>query len=364
MTEPDGARARPTLRDVAAAAQVSRATAGRALAGYGNVNEELTLRVRAAAEELRYRPNELARSMRDNRTRTIGVICGDIENPFFSRVVRGISDNASQHDVEVLITNTDEDQSREQRKMDVLIGKRVDGMIVYPAQGPSLGHYDQLAQHGIPVVFIDHALAHIEADAVMVDGARAAEEAICHLLDLGHIEIAMVSEAPLSLARELVENPELAFTIDTTQQRQSGARLAGYIRAMYRAGIPINPRNILSSDGYSADRAYSAVLSRFSSDRPTALFASDNVMTIGAFRALKTLRITIPAEVSLVGFDDLEWTRLVEPQLTVVSQPAQKIGQLAAEQLLRRINGNDEPQQTIFVDTQMTVRDSSAAPRE
>lgn len=354
--------ATPTLKDVAAAAGVSRATAGRALAGYGNVRADLVAKIRASADSLGYRPDELARSMREKRTRTIGVICGDIENLFFSRLVRGITDAANQQNVEVIVTNTDEDQSREKKRMDVLIGKRVDGVIVYPAQGPDRVHYEHLQRRGIPLVFVDHALQDIHADAVMVDGARAAEEAVTYLIELGHRDIALVSEATDALATSLLASPDALLTIDTRLLRQSGARLVGYLRALQQAGIPAQPENILSSSGYSSERAYLAVLSRFSSERPTALFSTDNAMTVGAFRALRALGVSIPDEVSLMGFDDVEWTRLVSPELTVVSQPVLEMGRLAASELLRRIDSPGEEPRTTYAETQIVERASTAPP--
>ncbi|SKB71545.1 transcriptional regulator, LacI family [Arthrobacter sp. 31Cvi3.1E] len=317
----------------------------------------------AASQELGYRPNDLARSMRENRTRTIGVVCGDIENPFFARLVRGISDGAALREVEVIVTNTDEDQLREQRKIDVLLGKRVDGLIVYPSRGNNLEHFHRLQQQGVPLVFVDHSMAKVPADAVMVDGALAAEAAVSHLIGLGHESIAIISEASRALEATFLADPEKIFDIETSTQRQSGARLVGYLRALHRAGIPWHRENILSSDGYSADRAYKAVTKRFLHAAPTALFATDNVMTIGAFRGLKALGLKIPEDVSLLGFDDLEWTRLVTPPLSVVSQPVLDLGRTAVEVLLDRIDGATDPFRNRTLPTELISRESIGSPR-
>ncbi|MGO4585529.1 LacI family DNA-binding transcriptional regulator [Arthrobacter sp. 2RAF6] len=362
MTDRAGS-SQPTIRDVALRAGVSRATAGRALAGYGNVGEELRLKVENASQELGYRPNDLARSMRENRTRTIGVVCGDIENPFFARLVRGISDGAALRDVEVIVTNTDEDQLREQKKVDVLLGKRVDGLIVYPARGNNIEHFHRLKRQGVPLVFVDHSMRNVPADAVMVDGARAAEAAVDYLIGLGHESIAIVSEASRATEATFLADPEAIHDLETATQRQSGARLVGYLRALQKAGIPWRRENILSSDGYSAERAFSAVTKRFQHGAPSALFATDNVMTIGAFRGLKALELAIPDDVSLLGFDDLEWTRLVTPPLTVVSQPVLELGRMAAEVLLDRIDGSTDAFMNRTLPTELIVRGSTAGPR-
>ena len=145
--------------------------------------------------------------------------------------------------------------------------------------------------------------------------------------------------------------------------RQSAARLLGFLRGLHAAGVPVRRENVLSSSGYSAERAHGVVLERFGTNPPTALFATDYVMTTAAYRALLELRLHVPAEVSFVGFDDLEWTSLITPPLTVVSQPVRRMGQLAAERLLARVAGDNSPATRITPETQLLLRRSTTTPR-
>ena len=162
-------RQSPTIHDVAAAAGVSTATAARALGGYGAVSPGVRERVKAAASQLGYRPNSLARSMITGATHTIGLVVADIENPFFARSVRGIADVAHAAGYEVLLANSDEDPATERAAVRVLFGKRVDGLIVAPASTDEGPHLSDLSERGVPVVLLDRAIPGIDADAVVVN---------------------------------------------------------------------------------------------------------------------------------------------------------------------------------------------------
>lgn len=353
----------PTLRDVAKAAGVSSATAGRALAGYGNVRPELAVRVQAAARDLDYHPNALARSMRERRSQTFGFVGADIENTFFARVVRGITDVASEHGIELIITNTDEDQEAERKKVSMLLDKQVDGLIVAPAVGSNSDHLLSVLRRGVPLVLLDRSAPEVDADCVLIDGTKAGAQAADHLVSLGHEDVAIVSETPEALADQLLADPDRWDRAASLNLRQSAARLLGFLRTMKAAGVELRRENVLSANGYSADRAHAVVLQRFAERPPSALFATDYVMTTASYRALLDLGIAVPATVSFVGFDDLEWTSLINPPLTVISQPVYRLGQLAADRLLARVNGDSSPSVRITPDTQLLLRRSTAPRR-
>lgn len=339
MTKRDRARSSPTLHDVAAAARVSTATAARALGGYGSVSPEVHERVATAAAKLGYRLNSLARSMITGTTNTIGLVVADIENPFFARAARGIADVAHESGYEVLLANSDEDPATERAAVQTLLEKRVDGLIVAPASIDGGPHLRESVARGTPVVLIDRALPGTEVDAVVVDNQAAARRAIDHLVDLGHRRIALLTSQGL---------------IHTNQER-----LAGYLQALSAAGLPTDDELIRMSPytRESAEHETEVVLAL--ADPATAIFTTDNLMSLGAFEGTQRAGRRVPDDVSIVGFDDLEWTTIVRPKLTVVAQPVHELGATAARRLLARIAGELTPPQLSILETALIIRDST-----
>jgi LacI family transcriptional regulator len=352
-------RKRPTLRDVADAAGVSRATAGRALSHYGNVNPVLVERVFDAAERLNYRPNAIARSMRQQSTKTVGFVGADIENAFFASVVRGIADTAEAAGFELIITNTDENQAAEKKKIAMLLEKQVDGLLISPSAGASFEHIDELLAIGVPAVLLDRTIPNSHFDAVFVDGEKAGAQAAQHLLDLGHRDVEIIAETTPAVVEEILSMLNAHDHLNAAEYRQSSSRLIGFLRTLQRAGIPIRRENILSGQGYSEENARVAVFKRFSASAPTALFATDYLMTTSALRALRDLGTRIPEDVSFIGFDDQTWSSIMTPPLTVISQPVYEIGKLATEILIRRIHGESFAPVCINPPTELIVRASS-----
>jgi LacI family transcriptional regulator len=269
-------------------------------------------------------------------TQTIGLVVGDIENPFFAAVARGLSDVVERQGYTVLLTNADEDPERERRAMLALRSRRVDGMVVVPAPGAGREAF----LDGPPLVQLDRAVRGAATDAVMVHNAAGARSAVDHLLALGHTRIGMVTDSP--------------------QISSSAERLAGYRRALRAKGLLdeslISVGGSSQADGLVAARA---LLDR--PDRPTAIFTANNFMTHGALLAARELRLRIPRDLALVGFDDLDWTTLVDPPLTVVSQPVGDLGRVAGERLLARIGGEDGPPRRVRLATRLIVRGSCGA---
>lgn len=348
-------RRNPTSLDVARNAGVAPATAARVLGNYGSVSPQARARVLAAAGALGYRPNRLARSMATGSSRTIGVVVANIEDQFFARVVRGIADEARSARFEVILANSDENTDEELAAVHVLVEKQVDGLILAPADVRKYAHLAEVHRQGMPIVLLDRSIPEVAIDAVVVDGLRAADEATAYLIGRGHKRIAIVTDVPVatSLPSDFAP-PAHAAT--------AGARLAGYFRALQRAGSRVATELVCRAEP-TIQGAREATLQLLDSDvAPTAIFATDNTMTIGVLEALQERLIRIPQDISLFGFDDLEWTRVVSPSLSVVSQPVYDLGATAARALLARINGNDGPARTYVLPTSLIHR-ASVAPR-
>jgi LacI family transcriptional regulator len=327
-----------TIRDVAREAGVSQATAARALAGYGYVSEKTRLRVRNAAATIGYRPNAVARSLVSGATKTIGVVVGDIENPFFAGAARGIADVLERDGYTLLLANSDEDLARERRAVEALRARQVDGLAVVPSRGDDGAHLEAILREGRPVVLLDRPIDGLAADAVLVDNRAGAERAVGHLAALGHRRIGLVGDSP---------------GIASTRER-----IAGYRAALDAVGAPASPA-LTSLGGSSIEEGHRSALRLLDRpERPSALFTVNNFMTAGALGAIRELGLRIPDEIALVGFDDLDWTTLVDPPISVVAQPVAELGRSVAERLLERLAGDAGPAREIRLTTRLVVRGS------
>lgn len=330
-----------TIRDVARAAGVSTATAARALGGYGHASPAARRKVSESARRLGYRPNVVARALVSRATTTVGLVVGDIENPFFAAAARGLADVMDAHGYTVLLANADEDAGRERRAVDALRARQVDGMVVVPAPGASPEHLTELVTAGVPLVLLDRAVVGVAADSVLVRNVAGARAAVAHLAGLGHRRIGVVSDSP-----EITSSAE---------------RIQGYRQALRAAGIAPEP-GLISIGGPTREDGEAAALRLLDRpDRPTAVFTANNFMTVGALRAARSLALSIPGDVALVGFDDLDWTTLVQPPVTVVRQPVADLGRVAGERLLRRLEGDAGPPRRIRLDANLVVRGSCGA---
>ncbi|MFE1446124.1 LacI family DNA-binding transcriptional regulator [Streptomyces olivaceoviridis] len=354
-------RRRPTVADVAREAGVSVATAGRALGNYGRVRDDLREQVQAAAERLGYSPNAVARSMRSGGTRSIGFVGADISNPYFATAMRGICDVAREQGYEPILANSDDRLEVERAAVSVLLDKQVEGIVVAPTSVTDVAHLERAMELGVPIVLLDRHIGALAADSVVIDNEAAAYEAVAHLLGLGHRRVGLLA------CVDPAEGPELAARTGTGRLTVRGAarpsidRIRGYLAAVddHRATssaelIQYTPL----SDAAQAQRRAEALLTQ--PQPPTAVFATDNVTTQGLFMAARRRGLAIPADVSLVGFDDLDWTTLVDPPLTVVAQSPLDMGRAAAVRLFERIKGDDRPAERIVLPTELVVRSSTA----
>jgi LacI family transcriptional regulator len=344
---------------------VSTATAARALGNYGRVKESTREAVKRVADELNYRPNELARSMITGRTRSIGVICGDVHIPFFAGVVRGITDVARGRGYTVLITNSDEDWESEVESLGILQGSRVDGIIVSPSDPNRVEHLRAWSDSGRPLVMVDRASAQLATDAVVIDGPTAIEAAVNRLFDLGHERIAIVGEfsPPAEVARFFATLGADGDGVDAFDFSPSITRLHGYVRAHRRRGVPLDESLIVRSGAYSIDAAQEATAAVLRQPvAPTAVVTTDNSMSLGAFRAVRASGLRVPQDLSFIGFDNQDWTEFAEPGISVIDQPAYAMGQEAARMLLERIDGMSDPAR-IVTEPATFIERGSVGPR-
>jgi LacI family transcriptional regulator len=339
----------------------SVSTTARALGGYGRIAPATREAVRAAAAQLGYRRNSLARSMITGRTETIGVVCADMGSPFFAEALRGISDRAKSLGFSMLIVNTDEDLDAEIDAIALLREKQVDGLIVAPADVQRMEHLAAFQQEGRPLVLFDRSSSAIEADSVTVDDVAATEQAVEYLIDRGHTRIGIVTE--LRVDRE-ADWASLLYPIDEVDRRTlnpSSRRLLGYLRAHASRGVAVEPQLVARTGATSVQSAREATLRLLGADDPpTAIVTVDNSTSVGAYGAVRALGVRVPDDISFVAFDNLDWTTLVTPALTVVEQPVHELGVKAADLLVGRISGVDTtPMADHMLQTRLIERDST-----
>lgn len=339
---------------------MSVATAGRALGGYGYVGEETRERVIAAARALGYSPNVVARSMRSGSTRSIGFVGSDIANPYFAEAMRGICDVADREGYEAILTNSDERLDREQRAVRTLLDKRVEGLVVAPASVTSFDHLAAARHQGVPVVLLDRDLPKLDCDSVVIDNESAAFTAVSHLLGLGHRRVGLIAQVNATERPEVTPAEGDGHWWVTGADRPSTERVRGYLRALAARGVPVSPDAITWITGDHPAEAEAAARGLLGSPtRPTAVFATDNESTRRIFLAAKAVGLTVPDQVSLLGFDDLDWTVMVEPQISVVAQSPREMGRVAGERLFARIKGDEQPKRRIVLPTELLIRAST-----
>ncbi|MEJ6555405.1 LacI family DNA-binding transcriptional regulator [Microbacterium esteraromaticum] len=353
----------PTISEVAIEAGVGRSTAARTLGGYGYVSPELRERVLAAADRIGYRANALARSMSTGVSHTIGVIVADLANPFFGGVVRGISDAAHERGSDTVVISTNEHLSEEVAATNVLIDKRVDGIIIASAavDAASATHIEQARDHGIPVVLVDRAIPGLGLDAVVIDNRAAARGAVERLIAAGHRRIGFVWGPPVPerprRRREMIDAAARSLWTD-------GERLQGYLDALDDEGIVFDADLVMVGEKTEAHALQEVGRMLAMTDPPTALFCTETDALTGSLRALREARLRVAADVSLIGFDDSSWATVMEPPLTMIEQPMLALGTRAAEVLFAAVEGQDSRGELHTLDTRLIERESVApAPR-
>jgi len=328
-----------TITDVARRAGVSAATVSRHLRGQ-RVLEAVA--ITRAVDELAYVPNPVARSLKSGSTFAVGVVVPDVTNPFFAAVVKGIESATHDSRYSVFLCNTDESAERERLVLAQLMG-RVDGLILAPAT-ETAEHPTDLRRSGLPIVFLDREVHSAEGfDSVLIDNEGGARQAAEYLIGLGHRRIGVIS-GPLN----------------TTPGR---GRHTGFMQALAAADLELPPEYVQIGD-FREDSARQAAFRLLAlPEPPTAIFAANNLMSIGVMRALHAMDIRVPGQVSFIGFDDLHLGELLNPPVTVIDRPTVEQGVLAMRLLRNRIeHGSPQPPRQIVLDTHLIIRGSCAAP--
>ncbi|PZE22960.1 LacI family DNA-binding transcriptional regulator [Curtobacterium sp. MCBD17_028] len=328
-----------TIKDVAARAGVSAATASRVLSGNPATSEDSRRLVEQAARDLDFRPNLQARALRSTRTDTIGLLVSDVRNPFFADLAHTVEQAALETGYVTMLGNANERAEQQNRYLDTLIARRVDGVIVAP-QGDDTETVQQLVDRGIPTVFVDRVVPGIDVPTVTTDSSTGIRQTVEHLAALGHTRIGYIAgPQSVSTGRE---------------------RFEAYQDAIVTAGVSADPDLVVFGDfqAASGSAGVSALLAL--DEPPTAIFAADSLMAVGAIAILNRLGLRIGVDIALVAFDDIEWFSLLEPALSVVAHSVEDMGRVAVELLLDVIAGNHPA--SVRLPSELIVRASSADP--
>jgi DNA-binding LacI/PurR family transcriptional regulator len=334
-----------TIRDVAKAARASVSTISAALNNSDYVSAEMRRRIEEAIKDLKYRPNDLARGLRLQKTHSIAIVVPDLSNNFYIELVRGAKDYSASANYTVLIGDSRESWEEERNYLDSFHRRRVDGIVRVPAidalkakAKPDLGN--------LPVVYADRYPLSKDTyvGRVGVDNRRAADSATRYLLSLGHRKMGIITGDASS-----------GTSVD---------RLEGFLQALRTAGI--RPDRSMIHRGHndmeSGHVHTMQLLTR--ADRPTAIFCTNNMMALGALAAIQEIGLVCPEEISLLGFDDFYWATLLRPRLTVVRQPAREVGMIAARMLIDHLEGRPSVPTPTLLATQLMVRDSCCPPKQ
>ena len=333
----DSSISNPTLSDVAKLAGVSVSTASRALAGSTGIASKTAQRVREAAQKIGY-PLE-RRSQRED-TASLGIIVANVASPIYATLVQAVEDAALRQGYNIILCNSNYDAEREQKYLEILMQKGVEGIIVAPIETKE-PFMERLLQRGIPIVQMDRYVEHLKCDVVISDNVQGAQKAVQFLLQQGYERIGIIS------------GPHSHST--------GRDRLAGYLQALRGSGRPVK-EDLIKIGDFKKGSAYRLTLELLEAAHPPdALFVTNCDMTTGALVALHDRGLVMPEDIGLVGFDEFEHASLLMPPLTVVEQPLYMMGATAADLLIRRVEENTRHSEpvTIRLETRLIVRQST-----
>ncbi len=339
-------RRAPTITDIARRAGVSAATVSRVINRTVPVDPDTEARVRAAIRELDYRPNLLARSFRRRQTQTIGLLVPDNSNPFFAELARAIEDIGFAEQYNVILCNSDLSETKQSHYIDVLLDKRVDGIIL-TSSGLITGETGadsaaRIREAHVPFVVIDRDLGEYPVDQILVDNHQGGALAGRHLIELGHRRMACV--------------------VGPSDLTPSAGRIAGFRGALREAGIDLPDALVVQGDGrHSGGTASVRTLLQRNVDF-TAIFAFNDVMAAGVIGELQRSGLRVPGDVSVIGFDDIPIAAAMYPSVTTIAQPIAEMARHGVDLLLRRIRGPDTPFERLVLPTRLVPRESTASP--
>lgn len=332
----------PTIRDVADKAGVASMTVSRVINNSGYVSDETRAKVEAAIIELGYVPNMLGPSLRFNQTKTVALVITDIANPFWTTVARGVEDAAHEHAYSVILCNTDESLEKQDQYVNMLLKRRIDGILFVPA-GNSSKPVQLMLDQDVTVVVLDRDVPGETIDIVRGDSFGGAYQLAMHLIELGHKDIAI-----LSGPRQISTSVE---------------RVKGFRQAMEEAGLQHNMRNVYWGSFTQTMGHDMTIEALQTSPRPTAILAVNNFIANGALQAAAVSELNVPEDMSIVSFDDIPENINPTPFLTVALQPAYEMGYQAANLLIARLKKEGPKDfQRIVLPTNLVVRQSTAPP--
>lgn len=330
------------IKHVAEKSGFSTATVSRVLRNYPGVREKTRKKVLEAVSELDYEVNAVARSLRQKKTYSIGIIVGNVLSQFYSVIAKSVEDTANKFGYNTILCNGDENPEKELNYLKVLKSNRVDGIILTPT-GKNSEYINNLISSGNKVVLLDRLIEGVDCDAVLVDNANSAYKAVKYLIDQGYKRIGI---------------------INGYLDRTTGAeRLKGYLQALAEADIPKDNSLIKIGDfkKESGRKLTKELLKQI--NKPEAIFVTNIDMSMGALSAIKEMGVSIPDEIGLICFDDSEWAPLINPPITVIRQPVYQLGSTASELLIRNIENNEKDlihkSKIIILQTELIIRNST-----
>lgn len=336
---------KPTIYDIAKLAGVSTATVSKVFNGTGNISDKTKLRIMDISTEMNYRPSVLASALAGKKTYTLGLLIPDLANPFFAEIARNIEDRANELDFNLVICSTDNNTDKEIRYIHLLRQKKVDGIII--ATGISKEVITkELIDQDIPIASIAREISLLSGSAVIVDDFTGGYTATEHLVQLGHKKVAIIAE-----------------NLSVMSSRE---RIRGYRYALEEAGIPCDENLILISDfTLEAGKAVARKLFEAydASNRPTAIFACNDLLAIGVMQVAKENDIKIPEQLSIVGFDNTILASITDPQLTTIAQPIQAMGRQVVDIIINEINIANTVKQRVVLSPELVVRGSTKSPQ-
>jgi LacI family transcriptional regulator len=326
-----------SIYDVARESGVSVFTVSEVVNKKSHVTKKLRDRVEKTIRKLNYRPNLIARSLAKQKTHTIGMIVPDIANPFFPMVVRGAEDAAQKHGYNLLLCNSDDSLEKEERAIELLLSKRVDGILLTKAVGDFRAPLRQMIKEvKIPFVLVMRTFPKLTADAVITDDYQGAYDAVCHLARAGRRRIGLIS-GPLKVSNAV-------------------ARWQGFHDSLKAMGLPFEKELIVEGD-YRIESGYRAGHALLS-HRPDGIYVANHLMTVGLLKAAEEMGLGCPEDFGLVSFDDYPWLGIFRPRLTTVELPKHQLGSEAAELLIKRISGDRSKTVLRKLQPELRIRES------
>lgn len=310
-----------TINDIAKAAGVSRATVSRVLNDSGYVKDETRQKILKAIKELNYTPSAIARSLSTSKTNTIGVIVPEINNPFFGEIIKGISQIADEHNLNIILCDTDENMEKELKALKLLKEQRIQGIIITPTSAENEFNSEYLRtleNFGIPIILVDGHVKYANFSGVFVDHIKGAYDGTEALIKAGHRKIAMIT--------------------GRMNSRPAKDRLIGYKKALAIYNIPIKDEYIFHGD-YQHEKAYEATKKILKlKDRPSAIFVSSNMMILGCIKALREEKLHIPEDMAIIGFDKLEVLNIIGMNISFINGPTIELGRTGMKMLIDSLN--------------------------